>query len=225
MTKTSHLRDAHAVAALTAALLGTCCFCASTCYRGTERSHDLRNPLLTPAIEMRADDEGLKDLRFVVVKDSDIEARIWMEPTMVLDAAEGFVITRISDTWSARHLLPREHGASILTTGHRVVVSPWTQASGGDPAGYVEPLSGWASLWESLTEAGLLTLPDESLLPLMTNKHTPEGAIHVVELRTSREYKAYRYTNPEQYNTPETKGMVRIVRILHDEFLKDRQEQ
>ena len=205
-------------------ILCLCTIVGTVCFQAGDRSHDLRNPLLTPAIEMRADDDGLDDLRGRQLKDNDCEVRIWIEPMTELDAAEGYVIRRLSNSWSARHLLPREIGPAIVGTKHGVTIGPAARDSVKGKTNDVEPLNGWDFLWRNLTEAGLLTLPDEGSLPVKAGARARKGMIYVVETRTDTEYRTYRYTAPEQHDLPETKAMVRIIQVLRDEFSSDQKD-
>ena len=194
-----------------------------TCYQHGGESHELRNSLLTPAIEKRADEAGLNDLRNKVLKTDNIEVRIWIEPASEIDVAEGYVLTRDSNSWSGVHLPAPKPGVTTMrgvSGGATIILKP----SSRDEDVKVEPLNGWDFLWNSLSTAGLLTLPDESRFDLKPDKRTGAGNIYVVEIKTHREYRSYRYTNPEHYDLPETKAMARTIRILRDEFSKDQQD-
>lgn len=198
-------------------------FVGGTCFQPHDKSRELRNPLLTPAIEARADDDGLEDLRAIVLKPDDIEVRIWSEPTNVMNVAEGYVLSRISANWTGRHLLPSETGPRVSSNGHIVTIQP--HAAGEVKSIQVEPLNGWEFLWNSLTATGLLALPDESRLDLKADQRRGEGNnLYIVEIKTAEEYRAYRYTTPEHYSLPETKAMVQIVRTLSDEFSTDQKQ-
>ena len=196
---------------------------AATCYRSSEQTHELRNASLTPAIEMRAQEAGLSDLRASVFKKGDMEIRLWLEPAMFVDIAEGYVLRRLSGSWSGRHLtLNEKTHITVVGQGNAVSIQPPKKNEG--VVVDIEPLNGWDLLWSSLEGAGLLTLPDESRLDLRATRGMKEGFIYVVEIKTSDEYRTYRYTTPENNDTPETKSMVRIIQIIHEEFSKDQQE-
>ena len=193
------------------------------CYRGSDRTHELLNVSLTPAIEMRAEEAGLSDLRKAVFKKGDMEIRLWLEPVMVVDIAEGYLLQRLSGSWSGRHLtLNEKNQITIVGQGKGVSIKPPRKNEG--VVVDIEPLNGWDFLWTRLESAGLITLPDESRLDLRATRGMTDGFIYVVEIKTSHGYRTYRYTTPENYDTPETKSMVRIVRIINEEFSKDQQE-
>jgi hypothetical protein len=172
---------------------------------------------------MRAQDAGLGDLREAVLKAEDIEIRIWLEPAMFLDVAEGYVLQRLASTWSGRHNRLKKKDR-VIVIGDEKEVSIFPPPKDEWEVGEIAPRNGWDSLWTTLERTGLLSLPDESRLDLRATRGMKEGFIYVVEIKTTDAYRTYRYTNPENYDTPETKGMVRIVQIIHEEFLKDQQE-
>jgi hypothetical protein len=194
----------------------------SSCYRSGARSGELRNAQLTPAIEMRADEAGLDDLRTKTLAGDDIEIRIWSEPAAMTNAAQGYILERHSNSWTCDHLLSTESGISVAGDGQQVVIGlkPVNKSSTIE----VEPLNGWEFLWNNLTSAGLLTLPDESQLDLKSDRSTPPGNIYVIEVKSETGYRVYRYTNPEHFTLPETRAMSRIIQLLHDEFSNDQQQ-
>ncbi len=195
----------------------------SSCYQDAGKSHELRNMQLTPAIEMRGDEAGLGDLREAAVKNGDMEIRIWREPTISVDVAEGYVLQRLSGSWSGKHLTLNEKKQIVVVgQGNLVSITPPKKKEG--VVVEIEPLNGWDFLWTSLEGAGLLTLPDESSLDLRATGPMKDGFIYVVEIKTRDTYRAYRYTTPENYETPETRSMVRIVRIINEEFSEDQQQ-
>jgi hypothetical protein len=199
-----------------------------SCHHASDKSHDLRNIQLTPAIEMRADEEKLEDLRTTVTKRDDIEVRIWIEPMMEVEVAEGYILKQKDSLWAGRHLLATQTYPNVAREGHDIILTPPSSRTGKSVE--IEPLNGWDSLWKSLTNTGLLTLPDEGQLDLRSDKKLEGGRglligdIYVVEIRTSEEYRTYRYTIPQRFGQPETKAMIRIIQILHDEFDKDQQD-
>lgn len=194
----------------------------SSCYQSGAGSHELRNTLLTPAIEMRADEARVDDLRTKVLTSDDIEIRIWSEPAAMTNAAQAYILERHSNSWICGHLLPAESALSVAGNGQQVVIG--LKPVNKNRTVEVEPLNGWEFLWDNLTSAGLLTLPDESQLDLKANRSTPAGTIYVVEIKREGEYRTYRYTNPEYYTLPETKAMSRIIQLLKNEFSKDQQQ-
>jgi hypothetical protein len=203
-------------------------FTGGSCHHASDKSHDLRNIQLTPAIEMRADEEKLDDLRTKAIRRDDIEVRIWIEPMMQIEVAEAFILKRKDSLWSGRHLLRTQTNPNVAREGHDIILTPPSSRTGRSVE--IGPLNGWDSLWKSLTNTGLLTLPDEGRLDLRSDKQLEGGRglligdIYVVEIRTSEEYRTYRYTIPERFGQPETKAMIRIIQILRDEFDKDQQD-
>ena len=214
----NHTSFSNAVGSLVILIAGT----GSSCYQSGAGGHELRNILLTPAIEMRAEEAGLEDLRTKVLARDDIEIRIWSEPAAMTNAAQGYILERHSNSWTCDHLLPTESGPSVVGDGQQVVIglTPVNKSRTVE----VEPLNGWEFLWNNLTSAGILTLPDESHHELKAERSTPPGNIYVVEIKTDKGYRTYRYTNPERFTLPETKAMSRIMQLLKDEFGKDQQQ-
>ena len=194
----------------------------SSCNKSAMKSHELQNALLTPAIEVRAEQAGLVDLRSKPLAGDDIEIRIWSEPEPIPDLVHGYVLERHAHSWRCDHLLPSGSGLPVVGDGQRVVIG--RKPSNEERTVMVEPLNGWEFLWNGLTSAGLLTLPDESQLDLKTDRSTPAGNIYVVEIKRETGYRVYRYTNPEHFTLPETKAMSRIIQLLHDEFSNDQQQ-
>ena len=186
------------------------------------KSHELQNALLTPAIEVRAEQAGLVDLRSKPLAGGDIEIRIWSEPEPIPDLVHGYVLERHAHSWKCDHLLPAASGPAVGGDGQRVVIG--LKPAKESRSVMVEPLNGWEFLWNNLTSAGILTLPDESRLDLKSDRSTPPGNIYVVEIKNGSGYRVYRYTNPEHFTLPEMKAMSRIVQLLHDEFSTDQQQ-
>lgn len=194
-----------------------------SCYQTGDKTHELRNTQLTPAIEMRADEAALTDLRKDAFKNGDMEIRIWLEPTISVNVAEGYVLQRLSGSWSGKHLtLNEKKQMTVVGQGNTVLIRPPEENVGAVVD--IEPLNGWGFLWTGLEKAGLLTLPDESRLDLRATGDMKDGLIYVVEIKTSDDYRSYRYTTPENYATPETKSMVRIIQIMKEEFSGDQQQ-
>jgi hypothetical protein len=80
------------------------------------------------------------------------------------------------------------------------------------PAGRKE----FESLWQRLTGAGILTLPDSSTLECDT--YGKDGTNYIVEINMNKTYRTYRYHDPNHAACGEAKQMVKIGEIVASEF-------
>ena len=151
-------------------------------------------------INQRTEAAHLPNLRTVNLPAGDLEVRFWVG--FGLNGEDGIILRRSSDQWSALYL----HGISdrhppTNFQEHRELKAP---------------KSGWDKMWQRLTEAGILTLPDSSEIGCST--HELDGIGYVVELNTNKTYRTYMYENPQFAKCDEAKRMIEISEILFDEF-------
>lgn len=149
-------------------------------------------------INERAKRAGLPNLSEAVVSDDDLEVRVWIGFGLI--PLEGLVISRRGDQWRATHL--RSIGPSLPKSAYQAVLPP--------------PRSGWDDFWQRLTDEGLLSLPDCS--QLKDEVMTRDGESFVVEIKLHNSYRAYHYQNPQSQKWPEAARMVRIARLILEEF-------
>jgi hypothetical protein len=140
----------------------------------------------------------LQNLRSVVLPSNDLEVRIW--GGFGGDLTQGLILKRVAGQWNALHLV-RIHPR--LPKSQSKIVQP-------------SPKSGWEKCWERLIKEGLLTLPDSSTLK--GEKRIRDGFSYVVEINKDETYRTYMYGNPEQQDWQEAKQMVKVGKILSDEF-------
>lgn len=147
------------------------------------------------SINKRTKAAGLKDLRLVSLTPEVTEVRIWIG--FGLQFLSGIVIRRDANGWQGLHL-------------------PSMHAPNAEANVTIEPKSGWAKLWKALTDQGLLTLPDSSSLE--GRAWVTDGIGYVVEFSSNGTYRTYKYSNPKYQKWPEAKQIIRIIKILSDEF-------
>jgi hypothetical protein len=142
---------------------------------------------------------GLSDLRSVNLPPDDLEIRVWRG--FDLTYLQGLVIKRASGQWSAIRVqslppgLPRGKYQKQLSM----------------------PKSGWEAMWRRLTNEGIVTLVDAS--DVGCDENDPDATSYVVEINANQKYRTYHYTEPEYSECDEAKQMVRINKILTDEFV------
>ena len=98
-------------------------------------------PFFFREINERARLAKLKDLRTAVLRNYDLELRLWIGFGPV--ALKGFVLKRRGSTWSATYL--RSINRSVARNDYQKILAG--------------PKSGWEGLWKRLDDNGVLTLP------------------------------------------------------------------
>ena len=98
-------------------------------------------PFFFREINERARLAKLKDLRTAVLRNNDLELRLWIGFGPV--ALKGFVLKRRGSTWSAAYL--RSINRSVARNDYQKILAG--------------PKSGWEGLWKRLDDNGVLTLP------------------------------------------------------------------
>ncbi len=160
-------------------------------------------PIFFRAIDERAKTAKLANLKAAVLSNEDLEVRVWIGFGLI--PLEGFVISRRGNQWSAIHLksigphLPKSRYQNVLPT----------------------PRSGWDNFWRRLTDEGILSLPDSS--ELKDEVMTRDGESFVVEINWHNSYRTYHYQNPQSQKWPEAATMIRIAKIILEEFQINRQ--
>ncbi|MGH9904401.1 MAG: hypothetical protein ACRD8U_02325 [Pyrinomonadaceae bacterium] len=140
----------------------------------------------------------LPSLRTVVLLNDDLEIRVWIG--FGLQGVDGLVLRRSSNQWSGIHL----HGMAERP--------PFPNSQQKLEA----PKSGWETVWQRLTDAGILTLPDAA--SLLCDPGGKDGTSYVVEINMNRMYRTYMYHDPDYANCNEAKQMMRIGEIIDEEF-------
>jgi len=148
-------------------------------------------------LEERTKKVNLASLRAVVLPDHDLEVRFWYDH---FETISGLIIRRSSEKWSAAYL-------------HQVHDN---QPSSVKLESIGAPKSGWDAIWTRLSSAGILTLPDASKTKCKSD--ALDGLGYVVESNLDREYRVYRYGNPQLAECDEAKRVVLIEEIIADAF-------
>ena len=145
-------------------------------------------------INERARLAKLRDLRTAVLRNNDLELRLWIGFGPV--ALKGFVLKRRGSTWSATYL--RSINRSVARNDYQKILAA--------------PKSGWEGLWKRLDDNGVLTLPGAIESGVL------DGESFVVEIKTGGSYRTYMYDNPEAKRSPEGRNIIEIVQTIRDEF-------
>ena len=150
------------------------------------------------SINQLTSEAKMQSLRTIELRGDDLEVRIWVG--FGLQGVDGLVLRRSSSQWTAIHL-------------HGMADRPPFPAS----QQHLEPpASGWETLWQKVTAAGILTLPDAA--SLQCDPAGKDGTSYVVEINTSGTYRTYRYHEPHHANCNEARQMLGIGDILTDEL-------
>jgi hypothetical protein len=146
----------------------------------------------------------LRSLRTVLLPDGDFEVRVWIDLSLI--GKQCFILRHFSGQWSAMHLQGIAEGPPFPN-------SLSTLSS---------PKSGWNKVWQKLTDAGILTLPDAE--EVNCNPKVIDGIGYVVESNINMTYRTYMYGNPRYAKPPEYKRcdearrMILIGKIIGEEF-------
>ncbi|HKC64296.1 MAG TPA: hypothetical protein VKB86_11695 [Pyrinomonadaceae bacterium] len=150
------------------------------------------------SINKRANIAKLSSLRTALPKD-DLEVRVW--GGFGLTPLEGFILKRTDGQWSAIHL-----------KGISKKLPPSEYQKNMEA-----PKSGWESCWQRLVDAGILTLPDASEVK-KCEVLAFDGFSYVVEINMNNTYRTYMYDNPIYAKCDEAKQMLKIGKIIDEEF-------
>lgn len=157
------------------------------------------------AIIEREKTSNLKRLKSKPLPGDDLEIRVWSGFGLTL--LEGFILKHTAGEWSAVDL---DWEVSENRNGKRNV-KPLDKKLD-------VPKSGWDAAWQRLVDAGILTLPDAEKIDCSGN--SVDGISYVVEYRLKNKYRTYMYDNPQYAKCDEAKQMVRINKIIAEEFYK-----
>lgn len=144
-----------------------------------------------------AANEGLSKLSETVLPENDLEIRVWIGFGKY--GNDGFILRKTSGKWSAIAL--KRMLCHLENSGK-------TELSA--------PKSGWESLLQKLVDAEILTLPDSAKLKYEGG--VLDGKSYVVETNFDYSYRTYQYGNPKYEKLKETAQMVKIGKIIADEF-------
>lgn len=150
-----------------------------------------------PGIDKVAKDNGFSVLREKLLPENDLEVRVWVG--FGLYGNDGLLLRRSSGTWSAVNL--RQLLCHLDERGKYNLEAP---------------KSGWEATWSKLVDAEILTLPDSSKLKYEGGPL--DGKSYVIETNSNDMYRTYHYGNPKYSQLNESKHMIKIGKIIADEF-------
>ncbi len=157
-----------------------------------------------PIIE-REKTSKVKRLKLKLLPQNDIEIRVWSG--FGITVLQGFVLKRNAGEWSAVDLdwevFENRKGKRDLKPVDKKLDAP---------------KSGWDAAWQRLVDAGILVLPAAEKIDCSGN--SLDGFSHVVEYKLQNKYRTYMYDNPEYAKCDEAKQMVKIKKIIAEEFYK-----
>ncbi len=157
-----------------------------------------------PIIE-REKTSKLKRLKSKSLPQDDIEIRVWSG--FGITVLQGFILKRNSGEWSAVDL---DWEVSENRKGKRDLKPVDKNLDA--------PKSGWDAAWQRLVDAGILTLLAAEKIDCSGN--TVDGFSYVVEYKLQNKYRTYMYDNPEYAKCDEAKQIVKINKIIAEEFYK-----
>lgn len=170
-----------------------------------EKSNLTWEDIYFEGIVEREKTSNLKRLKLKALTGDDLEIRVWRGFGITL--LEGFILKRIDGEWSAVDL---DWEVSENRKGKRDI-KPLDKKLD-------VPKSGWDTAWQRLVDANILTLPDAE--KINCSGHTVDGMSYVVELKLKKTYRTYMYDNPQNAECNEAKQMIKINRIIAEEFYK-----
>jgi hypothetical protein len=148
---------------------------------------------------------NLKRLKSKALHGDDFEVRHWSGFGIILP--RGFVLIRTSGEWSAVSL---NWEFSENRQGKRDI-KPINKKLDA-------PKSGWDAAWQKLADAGILILPDAEKINCISG--VTDGMSYIVEYKLKNTYRTYMYDNPEHAECEEAKRMLKINKIIGEEFYK-----
>ena len=155
-------------------------------------------PIFFKAINDHTSQAKIPELRTVLLTGDDFEIRVWVG--FGINGVDGIILRHSSHQWTAVHL----HGMSERP--------PFVL----NVSNLEAPRSGWEVAWQRLTQAGILTLPDASVVGC--NTHRFDGTNYVVEINEYSRYRTYLYDNPTYSQCAEARQTLKIGEILAEEF-------
>ncbi len=184
-------------------------FCGQTPKQKESLSNSLSKPKLiipkrksldslTRVIDWGVKEGGLGKLRETVLPKNDLEIRIWF---VSFARQSGLVIKKSDESWTATYIDSKYLGENQ---------SPKTIL--------IDPKSSWQNVWRKLTDAEILTLPDSSEIENYPGDMVRDGFSYIVEINKNQVYRIYEYANPNWGDSFEGKQMVKISKIIAEEF-------
>jgi hypothetical protein len=158
-------------------------------------------PIYFKGINSATNLSGQTDLRMTSLPEGDIEARMWWG--FGLSPLEGITIRRAAGHWSAIH----------------VKADHYYEPGKVDRKELRPPESGWDACWERLVDAEILKLPDAS--EVNCGADGLDGIAFVIETNANSTYRTYKYGNPTLAKCNEAKQLLRITKIIDEEFSWD----
>lgn len=155
-------------------------------------------PIFFRQINAVASLSGQSDLRTTQLPRGDIEVRIWRG--FGLSPLEGITLRRSGSQWS----------------GSYVRADHYYEPTKADRRELSHPRSGWDTLWTSLVNERLLSLPDAS--EINCNVGGLDGIGMVVETNADNMYRTYMCDMPSELKCNEDKNILAIADILFKEF-------
>ena len=155
-------------------------------------------PIFFRGINSVARLSGQTDLRKTSLAEGDVEVRVWRG--FGLEPLEGITLRRIGDRWSATY----------------VKADNYYEPEKAERRELHPPKSGWEAVWQRLTKAGILTLPDGAEVNCSVDGL--DGMAFVVETNASNTYRTYKYGNPMLAECKEAKRVMEIGDTLYQEF-------
>lgn len=156
------------------------------------------NISLTKFVDWTAKAGNLQKLREIALSEDSFEIRIWIAKSI---GAVGLVIKKDDEKWTAIY-----------------VDKTLDKKTPNEESKYLKPKSGWKELWKKLTEVEILILPDSSELKNYKGDKITDGFGYIVEINKDNVYRIYEYSNPNWAENPEAKQMVKISKIIAEEF-------
>lgn len=157
------------------------------------------------SINERVSSSKLSNLRSKGLPKDDFEVRIWSG--FGLSLLQGFVLKRTTGEWSAVDL-------NWVVSENRKGKQDVKQLD----KKFDVPKSGWDAAWQRLVDAGILTLPDAE--EINCSGDALDGMSYVVEYNLKNTYRTYLYDNPNYAKCSEAKQMIKINKIIAEEFYK-----
>jgi hypothetical protein len=155
-------------------------------------------PRIFKEINERISNADLPSLRAIFLPNDDVEARLWLMVGSF--GTDGIVLRRTQGAWSGTYI----HGFSKQPNFKQYQEQMRS------------PRSGWDTAWQRLVDAGLLTIVDAS--QVRCNNPGKDGTIYVGETNMNGAYRTFMYDNPENSECKEAKQMLRLIKIIDEEF-------
>ena len=167
--------------------------------------NEVHKTILYNYIDPIAEKYNLPKLRNYSLYGNDAEVRIWVSEF----ESDGFILRRYNNEWSAISIKEIDCGKVSYYGKNKIYESGKTNLSA--------PKSGWENSWQKLVNVGILDLPDSSELPEYENKFI-DGIGYFVEVNINGKYRTYSYSNPQAQKLKEAEKIIKIGKIISDEF-------